>query len=71
MLTVSLAYIRVKGCDMEYFSIDSSVRQVRIMSPWIFNVYMNAVMNEVKMGIGRRVVRFREERREWRLPCLL
>ena len=24
------------------------------MFPWLFNVYMDAVMKEVKMGIGRR-----------------
>ena len=41
------------------------------MSPWLFNVYMDAVMNEVKIGIGRRRVRFLEEGREWRLLGLL
>ena len=24
------------------------------MSPWLFNVYMDAVSKEVKMGMGRR-----------------
>ena len=41
------------------------------MSHWIFNVNMNAVMKKLKMGMGRRGVRFEEERREWRLPDLL
>ena len=41
------------------------------MSPWVLNVYMDAVIKEVKMGIGRRGVRFLEEGREWRLPGLL
>ena len=41
------------------------------MSPWLFNVYMDAVMKEVKMGMGRRGVRFQEKGREWRLPGLL
>ena len=27
------------------------------MSPWLFNVYMNKVMKEVKMGMGRKRVR--------------
>ena len=40
------------------------------MSSWLFNVHMDAVMKEVKMGMGRRV-RFMEEGREWRLPGLL
>ena len=37
----------------------------------IFNVYMDAVMKEVKMGMGRMGVRFQEEGRECRLPGLL
>ena len=42
------------------------------MSPWLSNVYMDSVMNEVKKEMGRRGVRFmEEEEREWRLPGLL
>ena len=41
------------------------------MSPWFFNLYMDTVMKEVKMGMGRRGVRFQKEGREWRLPGLL
>ena len=33
----SLAFIRIKGGESEYFSIDSDVRQGCIMSPWLFN----------------------------------
>ena len=35
------------------------------MSPWLFNVYME---EGGKMRMGKRVVRFQEEEREWRLP---
>ena len=41
------------------------------MSPWLFNVYMDAVMKEAKMGMGKKGERFQEEGREWRLPGLL
>ena len=41
------------------------------MFPWLFNVYMDGVMKEVKMGMGRKGVRFLEDGREWRLPGLL
>ena len=41
------------------------------MSPWLFNVYVDGVMKEVKMGMGRREVSFLEDEREWRLPGLL
>ena len=41
------------------------------MSPWLFYVYMDGVMKEVKMGIGRRGVSFMEDGKDWRLPGLL
>ena len=47
------------------------MRQVCIITSWLFSVYMDAMMKELKMGIGRRGVRFQEEGREWRLPGLL
>ena len=49
----------------------SGVRQQCIISPWLFNVYLDGVMKEVKMGMGRVGVRFQEERREWGLSGLL
>ena len=67
----SLSCIRVKGGDNERFRIDRGVRQGCNMSPWFFNVYIDAVMKEVKMGMGRRGMRFLEEGREWVLPGLL
>ena len=39
-----LTCVRAKGGESECFRIDSGVRQVSIMSPWLFNVYMEAVM---------------------------
>ena len=39
------------------------------MSLWLFNVYMDALLKEVKTGMERGV-RF-QEGREWRLPGLL
>ena len=47
----------------ECFRINSGVRQGCIMSPWLFNVHMDVVMEEVIMGMRRR--------EEWRLPGLL
>ena len=63
--------VRVKGGESKQFRIDSEVRQVCIMSSWMFNVYMDGVMKEVKMGMERRGVSFLEDGREWRLPGLL
>ena len=41
------------------------------MSPWPFNVYIDGVMKEVKMGMGRRGASFLEDGREWRVPSVL
>ena len=41
------------------------------MSPWLFNVYMKQVMKDVKVGMGRKGVRFLEAGRERKLPGLL
>ena len=58
----SLACVRLKGDESVCFRIDSGARQGCIMSPWLFNVYMDAVM--------KKGVRFQEDKREWRLPSL-
>ena len=42
-----------------------------MISPWLFNVYMDEGMKEVEMGMGRMGVRFMEGGREWRFPGLL
>ena len=57
-----LACVRVKGCESKCSRIDSGVRQVCIMSPLPFNVYMDAVMKDLKRGMGERRggVRFQE-----------
>ena len=49
MYVKSLACLRVKGGESECFRINSGVRH---------NVYMDVGMKEVKMGMGRREVRF-------------
>ena len=60
MYVDSLACVRVKGGEPECFRIDSGVRQGCIVSPWLFNVYTDAVTTELKI-----------EGKEWRLPGLL
>ena len=72
MYVDSSACVRVKGGESEWLRIDSRMRQGGIMSPWwLFNVYMDGVMMEVKMGMERKGVRFLENGRELRLPGLL
>ena len=54
MYVNSLACVRVKGGESECFRFNSRVKQGCIMSPSVFNVYMDAVMKEVKIGMCRR-----------------
>ena len=70
MYVDSSVCIRVKGGESKQFRIDSEVRQGSIMSPWLFNIYMDGVMKEVKMEMGKRGVSFLEDWREWKLPVL-
>ena len=67
----SLACVKAKEDENECFRIDGGVGQVCTMFPWLFNVYMDAVMKEVKMVMGRRGVIFLKEWREWRLSGFL
>ena len=46
----SSACVRVKGAESKQFRIYNGVRQGWIMSPCLFNVYMDGVMKEVKDG---------------------
>ena len=46
--------------ESECFKIDTGVRQGCIMSTWLLNVHMGAVMKKLKMEIGRMGVRFLE-----------
>ena len=67
MYADSSACVRVKVGEGEQFRIDCGVRQGYIMSPWLFNLYMDGVMKEVKIGMGRRGLNFLEDGREWRI----
>ena len=51
----NLAYVRIKINESECFRINSSMRQGSIMSPRLFNVYMDAVIKELKIGIGSEI----------------
>ena len=64
MYVDSSACLRVNGGESERFRIGSGVKQGSIMSPWLFNVIMDGVMKDVKLGMGRKGVRFLEDGRK-------
>ena len=46
MYVNSSVCVRVKRGESECFRIEKGVRQGCIMSPWLFNVYMDPVIKE-------------------------
>ena len=54
MYVGNLTCARVKGGERERFKICKWVGQGFIMSPWLFNVYINAVMRD-ENGDGNEV----------------
>ena len=67
----SLPCIGVKGGESGWSRTDCGVRHGCIISPSLFNLYIGAVIKEMKIGMGRRGMRFLKEGREWKLPGLL
>ena len=63
MYVDSEACIRVNGEVSEWFKIESGVRQGCVMSPWLFNLYMDGVMKEMLGGVDGEGVRMVENRR--------
>ena len=51
MYVDSSACVRVKGGESELFRIDSGVRKGSIMSPSLFNLYLDGVMKEIKRKV--------------------
>ena len=49
----SLDCVGVKFCN-PCFKIDSGVRQGCVISPWLSKMYMDTLMNKVKMGMRKR-----------------
>src|SRR5678815_352953 len=65
------ACVRINGVKSDWFSINSRVRQGCVMSPWLFNLYMDGVMKELEVGVAGNGVRIMENGDEWRVPYLL
>ncbi len=55
----------------EHFEIKVVLRQGCVMSPWLFNIYMDGVMREMKGKVGEVGVRAYVEGRKWLLNSIL
>ncbi len=46
------ACVKINGEISEHFEIKVGLRQGCVMSPWLFNIYIDGVMREVKGKVG-------------------
>ena len=69
----SEACVRVCREESEWFEVNVGLRQGCVMSPWLFNVYMDGVMKELRANVGEVGAVFLEtnEGREWIVEWLM
>ncbi len=65
------ARVKINGEISEHFEIKVGLRQGCVMSPWLFNIYMDGVMREVKGKVGEVGVKLYNEGRTWVLNSIL
>ena len=70
--TDSRACVRVGQSESEWFPVKVGLRQGCVMSPWLFNIYMDGVVREVDARVlGRGVNLVDEEGGEWAINQVL
>ena len=68
----SRSCVRVGSSVSEWFPVQVGLRQGCVMSPWLFNIYMDGVVREVNARVlGRGLSLVNEDGREWSLNQLL
>ena len=65
------ACVRVNGEMSESFDIRVGVRQGCVMSPWLFNIFMDSVIREMKAKVGKVGARMNVEGERWWLVTSL
>ncbi len=55
------AYVKINGETSEHFEIKVGLRQGCVMSPWLFNIYIDGVMRVMKGKVGEVGVRMYAE----------
>ncbi len=61
----------VKGEMGECFKIKADLRQGCVMSPWLFNVFMDGVVREMKAKIGNLGEEMSTDDTKWKLNTML
>ncbi len=65
------ACVKISGETSEHSEIKVDLRQGCVMSPWLFNIYMDDVMREIKGKAGEVGIRMYVEGRTWVLNSIL
>ncbi len=67
----AFACVKINGETSEHFEIKVGLRQGCVMSPWLFNIYMDGVMRETTGKVGEVGVKNYDEGRKWVLNSIL
>ena len=67
----SKACVRVDNKESEMFEVNVGLRQGCVMSPWLFNMYMDGVVKEVDARVMGRGVDLEWEGQKWKINKLL
>ena len=65
------ACVRVCGEETGWFGVDRGLRQGCVMSPWLFNIYMDGVMREFKEKTSHCGAKLGKDNEKWRLSHIL
>ena len=65
------ACVRVDNSESDMFKVKVGLRQGCVMSPWLFNLYMEGVMREVNARVMGKGVRLEHSGYEWRINSLI
>ena len=66
----SEACVRISKVECDWFNVNGGVWQECIVSPWLFNLFIDVVMKELELEVAGDGVRTMENGREWRVAYL-
>ncbi len=57
--------VKISGKTSEHFEVKVVLRQGCVMSPWLFSIYIDGVMREMKGKVGEVGIRMYAEGKKW------
>ena len=65
------ACVKIDGELSDSFAVGVRVKQGCVMSPWLFNIFMNGCMREMKVKMGKISPRMKLNAVDWSLAACL